>query len=213
MNNMLHKELKLSIHRFFFLMPVLTGALILIPNWPYFIAFMYFFFISVPNIYSTYNAQNDMGFSIMMAGAKKEIVKGKILSFCFLELLHIGIGAIFTIARNMLYGVENFLMDPNFAFFGMVFIMFALFNLVFFPLYFKTAFNYGLPTILANIVVIAFVAVLEILTLLNGSMRKFFEWSSPLVGVAVLLAGIGLFVLSNLLTYRISSRRFDKIDL
>ena len=69
---LLYKDLRLSIHPFFFILPVLTGALLLIPHWPYFIALMYFFWISVPNIYSTYNSQNDRTFCMLMPIKKND---------------------------------------------------------------------------------------------------------------------------------------------
>ena len=61
MKNLLYKEFHLLIHPLFYLV-LLFGALLLIPEWVYFVAVMYFFFIALPNIFSIGKAQNDIGF-------------------------------------------------------------------------------------------------------------------------------------------------------
>ena len=217
MRNLLYKELTLSINKFFFIVPLLTGALFLIPQWVFFIALMYFFFISVPNILGTYNTQNDNTFSIMMPVRKSDIVNAKISAFVILELIHLATGAFYAYLNHVLYNnTENFLMDLTPAFFGIAFIMFGLFNLVLFPLYFKTAYAYGFPTIVACSAAILFAAAVEFLLLINEKLSYYLEGGSSesrMVQLIVLLAGIIIFVLLNIITSRASSKRFEKVNL
>lgn len=216
MKNLLYKELKLSINKFFFIIPFLTGALFLIPQWVFFLALMYFFFISVPNIYSAYNSQNDIGFSIMMPVKKRDIVKSKILSFITLELLHFIAGAIYAVINISVFKKDNFMMDLNLAFFGLAFIMYALFNLIFFPLYFRTAYNYGLPTIIASVVSLLFAFGIEMLVIFNRTAAGYLEGKSPEMRtfqLLLLITGIILFVVSNIVAYKISAKKFETIDL
>lgn len=216
MTNLLYKEFKLSINTFFFIAPVLFGALFLIPQWPFFIALMYFFFISVPNIYVTYNSQNDNGFSLMMPVKKSEIVKAKMLSFISLEMLHLIAGAVFAVIHIYLYKTDNFTLDLNSAFFGIAFMMFALFNSIFFPLYFRTAYNYGIPTIAATVISILFVTGIELLVLFNSTFAHYLEGKSSemrILQLFILLAGIIIFGAVNLFTYWKSANLIDKIDL
>jgi ABC-2 type transport system permease protein len=217
MVSLLYKDFKLSINWFYFIaMPILTGALFLIPQWLFFIALMYFFFISVPNIFGAFNSQNDFGFAIIMPVSKDEIVKGKILSLIIIELLHLLIGAIFAFIHLKIYGIDNFMLDLNFAFFGISFMMFAIFNIVFFPLYFKSAYNFGIPTIAANVAAILFAAVVELLVFFNPNFNYFLEGKSPemkRLQIFILIGGILIFALFNHITYRISAKRFEKIDL
>jgi len=197
-------------------MPVLFGALFLIPHWPFFIALMYFFFISVPNIYGTYNSQNDNGFSLMMPVKKSEIVKAKMLSFITLEMIHMAAGAVFAVISVSLYETPNFLLDPNLAFFGVAFIMFALFNSIFFPLYFRTAYNYGIPTIAATVVSMLFAAGIELLVVFNTTFDYYLEGKNSetrILQLVILLAGILLFTAINFITYRRSALLIEKIDL
>ncbi len=216
MNNLIYKEFKLSINKFYFIIPFLTGALFLIPQWLFFLALMYFFFISVPNLYSTYNSQNDNGFSIMMPVRKSELVKARIAAFIILEMVHLLTGAFYAFLNISLYKAGNFVLDLNFAFFGIAFTMFALFNIIFFPLYYKTAYNYGIPAIIASIVIVLYITCIELLVLLNPRIALYLEGSGSemrIVQMGVFLLGIIIFAVLNLITYRISIGRFEKVEL
>lgn len=217
MSSLIYKDFKLSINWFFYtFMPLLTGALFLIPQWPYFIALMYFFFITVPNVFANFNTQNDVGFSIMMPVSKNDIVKSRIISFVTIELIHMAVAAVFILIHIRIYGIDNFTLDPNFAFIGLAFVMFALFNIVFFPLYFQNAYKYGVPTIAANAAAILFVTGVEMLVIFNSDLRYYLEGKSPetkMLQIGILFAGIIIFAVLNYIAYKISAKRFEKIDL
>ncbi len=216
MNNIFYKDIKLSIHPFFFIMPVLTGGLFLIPKWPYFIALMYFFWVSLPNIFANFNAQNDIGFSITMPVSKPYIVKGKVMSFILLETLHLVSGAVFALIHRMLYGMDNFALNLNMAFFGVAFIGFGLFNILFFPNYFRTAYKYGVPLIIGIVVITLFFTGVEFSILAGEKIARFLEGTASsmrLFQLGVLIFGMILFALLNLLAVRMSIKRFEKVDL
>ncbi len=217
MNNLVYKDFKLSIDWFFSLiMPVLMGVLFLIPQWPYLIVFMYFFFISIPNLFSAFTAQNDFGFAIMMPVSKRAMVKGKILTFAIIEILHLLSGAVFAIFHIRLYGIDNFMLDPDFAFFGVALVMYAIFNLVFFPAYFRSAYKFGVPTIAGSTAAVLFAAVVEIFGLINPVFRNYLEGQSPemrKLQIIILICGAAIFLILNFITYKISAKRFENIDL
>ena len=52
MFNLIRKDLTLGVHPMFFVMPVLTGALMFVPGWLYFMVPLYFCWITVPNMFS-----------------------------------------------------------------------------------------------------------------------------------------------------------------
>ena len=210
------KDLRLAINPIFFFLPILFGALFLIPQWPYFIVFMYFFFISVPNIFGVFNAQNDLGLSIMMPVSKKEIVRGRFLSIGFIELLYLIWGGVFAVIHNLIYGRESFLFDPNPALFGFAFLMFAVFNLCFFPMYYRTAYRYGIPTIIGVVVTIIYAAAVEFWVLFSPGARAVFEGNSPEMRLAqwgVLAAGILLSVILHIPVLKLAERRFERVDV
>lgn len=217
MKNLLCKDFKLGISPFFYFLPVLTGALMLIPGWLYFIVLMYFCFITVPNMFATYKVQNDLMLSIMMPVTKKDIVKSRMLSVISLELLHIMIAVFFAIINNNLYDSAKFIfLEPNIAFFGLIFIMFALFNIIFFPMFYKTAYKYGAPVIVSNAAIIIFASVVELLALFNPSINMYLRGSyasSVYLQVGILGGGVLIFIISAIIAYKISVKRFCKVDI
>lgn len=213
MKNLLYKEFRLAINPFFHLIPLLTGCLLLIPQWVYFVAFMYLYWIAIPNILNTYNSQNDLIFSTFMPVKKSDIVKSKIVVIMVMEILNVFVGAIFAIIHNNLFSNINFLMDLNFAFFGFVLIMNGIFNLTLFPMYFKTGYKVGLPIVSACVAVLFYVALLETLVLINGDFRTVVEGDNIIYQLIVLLAGFGLFSLLSYIAYKLSAKRFNFVEL
>ncbi len=214
MKQLMYKEFKLSIHKFFFIVPILTGALLLIPQWVFLVAMMYFFWISIPNIYSTYNAQNDLTFCMLMPIKKEDYVKSKIYSVMFLEGLSILFGVVFAILNHLFYGTPNFVLDLNAAFFGVVFIMYGIFNLVFFPEYFKTGYRFGKATIYGNVVAILFALLVEVLVATVPTIQVWMESSNYLwFQIVFLFLGMVLFGVANLIAFIQSKKRFESIDL
>jgi ABC-2 type transport system permease protein len=213
MKNLLYKEFHLTIHPLFYIMPVF-GALLLIPNWVYFLAVMYFFFIAFPNIFNMGKAQNDIGFSVMLPVKRSDIVKARMLSVLILELFQIVAAAIFAVINMAIYPAGNYLlMDPNAAYIGFVFIIYAIFNVVFFPMFYKTAYKIGFPVILANIAAVVFAAGIELLNVYVPWFRIFDGREHLIAHLSVLAGGIIVFVLLNIVALRMSVKRFDKVSL
>ena len=211
MKNLLYKEFRLVVHPMFYLV-LLCGALLLIPQWVFFLAPMYFFFITVPNVFSIGKAQNDTGFSAMMPVRRSDIVKARMASIVVLEVLQILSTAIFAALNLALYSQDNFLMNPNATFIGLVFVMFAVFNLVFFPMFYKTGYKLGLPVVAAMVAAVLFAAAAEFLMMLppfavlNGRQVDAAQ-------LTVLAGGIIVFAVLNLAAFRMSVKRFAHIDL
>lgn len=215
MKNLLYKEFRLVIHPMYFLV-ALTAALLLIPQWPYFIAMMYIFFITMPNLFSGGKAQNDIGFTVMLPVRKGDVVRARVLSVVVLELIQIAFSAVFAMLNLTLYRAENFLLDPNIAFFGLTFIMYGLFNVIFFPMFYKSAQKIGMPTLTAVIAIILYAVAVEIAVLLLPEIKHVLDGISgdALVRqLPVLAAGIAGFALLTWLACRVSVKRFEKVDL
>jgi hypothetical protein len=211
MKALLQKELQLSINRFFFLLPFLLGLLMFIPNWIFTIVFMYFFWISVPQIYSSYIGQQDQSFMMMLPITKKEIVQSKLLSLLTLEGLHFLFGLIFGIIHNMIYGSFNWFFDINFAFFGIILGLFAVFNIVFLPLYFKWGRNFGKPVIIAIVITMIYAFIPEFLVFQYQSARNILE-GHILNQLIVLGSGVVLLLVFTRITCKLSVKYYEKID-
>lgn len=213
MKNLLYKEFKLSISPLFFIL-TLFGALLLIPSWVYSIALMYVLFITIPNIFTASKAQKDIGFSVMLPVKKRYVVKARILSIAIIEILHIIVAAIFGIINIIIYPKGNFFLEPNIAFFGLIFIMFAIFNFLFFTIFYKTGYKIAVPIISGVAAAFIFFAGVESLALLVPTVNRYIDSTNEMYRqLPVLFAGIALFVLSAIVSYKVSAKRFEKVDV
>lgn len=215
MKNLLYKEFKLAINPMFYLLALL-GALLLIPSWPYFISLMYVFFITISNIFITAKAHNDVTFSLMLPVRRNDIVKARFLSIIAIEMLHIVVAVIFAIIHNKIYSHENFLLEPNVAFFGFALIMYAIFNFIFFTMFYKTGYKVGIPAILANFAAVIFATSVETIIVLSPTLNMALDGTNETMLIWKLLTlalGIVIFIVSSIQAYKISAKRFELLNL
>lgn len=211
MRQLVYKELHLSINRFFFILPVLLGALMFIPNWIFSLVFMYFFWISMPQIFSGYIGQQDSSFTMMLPVSKKEIVLSKIYAIIILEATHLLIGAVFGIIHIWIYGSYNFFFDINVAFFGLIIIMFALFNLIFFPAFFKTGYYFGRPIIYGVIATLIFGFIMEFSIAKYQAVRDIFEGLLSTQFI-VLIIGVVVALVMHVVTVKLATSNYESMS-
>ena len=213
MKALLYKEYKLVVNPLFYLVPLLS-ALVLVPQWLYFIALLYFCFMSAPNLFTLSKTYNEVFFSASQPVRRRDIVKARVLSLVSLELLQILAAAVCVVIKLTVWTTPNYLfMDGNLAFLGLSFVMFGIFNIVLLPMFYKTAYKIGMPVIVATIAAVLFAAGVE-LSIVYLSILDFADgMQTTAAHVITLLAGIAVFIGLNVATYRISASRFEKIDL
>lgn len=217
MINLLYKELRLGINPFFYAMPFLTGALMLIPGWLYFLVLLYFCFITIPNMFGVYKAQNDLMFSSLMPVTKKDIVKAKVWVIVLLELLHIVVAMIYGLISTRLYpNLTYYFFEPSFGFWGLCLVMIAIFNLIFISMYYKTAYKFGAATVASITAAILFAAGAEWLGIKNAYISELFKGpGTEQLGahLLILVIGIAIFALLTVIAYHIAIKRFEKVEL
>jgi hypothetical protein len=212
MKNLIYKELTLSINKFFFIIPFVLAALMFIPNWIFTLVFMYFFWISVPQIFSSYLANADYQFSSSLPVRRKDIVLSKSYALMILEGLHIVSAVIFGIIHNAIYGSWNFFFDINLAFFGVGIQMYAVFNIIFLPMYFKTAHFFGKATLYGTIATLIYGFIFEFGVARYQFMRDLFEGNIT-TQIIVFCSTIGLAAILNFIAIKQSEKRFMRVDL
>lgn len=217
MNNLLLKELRLSVHPFYYVMPVLTGALMLVPGWLYFVVFLYFCFITVPNIFATYKAQNDLIFTVMLPVKKADIVAARVALIVLLEMLHMVTAVGFGMINRHLYGdwLPIFLY-PTIGFWGLSFVMLGIFNLLFLPIFYKTSYKYGLANVVGILGAMSFAGLVEWAAIKNEWMIYYFKGEGILNNgfhLSILLGGMLLYSIMTYLSYRWSVVRFEKVEI
>lgn len=217
MYNLLIKELKLGVNPMFYILPFLTGALMLIPAWLYFLVLLYFCWITIPNIFAGYKTQNDLIFTMMMPVTKRDIVKAKVSVIVILELLHIVIAVIFGIISGQLYpNLTYYFFGPTAGFWGLCFVMLAIFNLIFISMYYKTAYKYGAAATVSITVAMLFAAGAEWLGIQNAFVFDLFKGAGAdhtATQLSILIAGIAIFAICTMVSYFVAVKRFAKVEI
>ena len=211
MKALLYKEFKLVVNPLFYAVALLS-ALILVPQWVYFVALLYFCFMSAPNLFTLSKNYKEVYFSATQPVRRSDIVKARVLSMVALELLQLLAAAVCVVLKLTLMPTPNYVfIDGNLAFLGLSFLMFGLFNVVMLPMFYKTAYKIGVPVIVATVVATLFAAAVELGIIYVPFVRVFDGMVTTPAHVITLLAGTAAFAVLNYAAYRISAKRFAKL--
>jgi len=225
MKNLIYKELKLSIHPACYLFAtVLTILFSLTPGFGPSIA-LFYCVISFPFMLigaSKGKSTNDIYYSVLLPIRKRDIVKGKMFSFVFLELI--------TLASTLIGCLINFYLlnkgkaaetvsGLGFETFGTLvglgLIGYGVVNIIFFIMYFKNAASITLPTIISCIFMVLFMGGLGIAlpTILSRTQLATWDKFTSFTAQGI-EAGIGaiIFIGLNFVAYFIAAKEFDKSD-
>lgn len=221
MKNLLYKEIKLCIPHQVWIFVFLT-CLIAIPTWPSLVAFIYPMsgFLSV---FPIALANRDLLYTGTLPIDKSKVVLGKVLLLCFLELLCLLVSIPFGLVRNLVLApmvpAESSYAElgVNMAMYGIVLIGFGIFNLIYFPRYYKSPDTKNvLASLLAYFCALSFYGVCSgVFMGVPGAATFINSYSGPglWTQLGVLALGIICFCLFNLCALKTSKKRFEKIDL
>jgi hypothetical protein len=198
-------------------MPVMAGALMLIPGWIYFLVLLYFCWITIPNMFGGFKSQNDLMFTAMMPVRKKDIVKARISVIVILELLHIATAMIFGLVTVRLYpNLTYYFFGPSLGFWGLCFVMLAIFNIIFISMYFKTAYKFGAATFASVTAAMLFAGGMQWAGIRNAALSDAFNGTGlddPGLQASILIAGVLIFAAFTAISYFIAARRFRKVEV
>ena len=215
MSRLLKKEFLLSMHPITPLMLALS-LMVLIPNYPYAVMFFYMtlaiFFTCMMG-----RENHDVVYTMTLPVAKKEIVKARICFVVILELLQMLLLVPFSLLRQHLNAMGNEAgMDANIVLFAEGFLLFGIFNLMFFYSYYKNVDKVGISFVKATIVFFILVTIDAVGTHVIPFMRDYLDTPDPkyleykLVALGI---GIVLYVVMTIGVYRISIKNFEQQDL
>lgn len=217
MRNILIKEMKLSASCLSYLF-ILFGLMFLLPGYPVLCGV---FFVTLGIFQSFQNARetNDILFSALLPVAKRDVVKGKFLFVCFIELCALILMGLIVVLRMTVFADSvvyrsNALMNANGFALGLAFFMFGLFNRVFVGGFFKTAYKFGPPFLTYIILAFLILGTGEALHHFPGlSWLNAFGAEHLTVQLLLLLAGIAAYLLLTFVSLKKSCRRFETTDL
>ena len=217
MKELLFKEFKLAMHPTSYLF-LAVGALLLIPAYIYYVAFIYTC-LSIFFVFLIARENKDVLFTISLPVRKRDAVKARCLMVAIIELAQTLVAVPFAIIgirinpnpAGNIAGIE-----ANMAFFGLVLIMYALFNFIFLSQFYKTTTKVGSPLILSSIALAIYMTAAEVAVQTIPTLKTHLDTTNPamaLYQLPVLILGIIFFALSLWWTYRKSAVNFEKVDL
>lgn len=215
MSRLLKKEFLLSMHPITPLMLALS-LMVLIPNYPYAVMFFYMtlaiFFTCMMG-----RENHDVVYTMTLPVAKKEIVKARICFVVILELLQMLLLVPFSLLRQHLNAMGNEAgMDANIVLFAEGFLLFGIFNLMFFYSYYKNVDKVGISFVKATVVFFVLVTIDAVGTHVIPFMRDYLDTPDPkYLGYKLVALGIGivLYVVMTIWVCRISIKNFEQQDL
>ncbi|WP_027086880.1 ABC-2 transporter permease [Cohnella panacarvi] len=217
MYNLVMKDLKLGVNPWFFALPLFTGVLMLIPGWIYFLVPLYFCWLTVPNVFGGFKSQNDLMFSMMMPVTKRDIVKARIIVVVILELMHLFVAMIFSFFTFRLYpDMTYYFFAPHLGFWGLCFMMLAIFNIILLSMYYKTAYKYGAATTASTAAAMLFAGAVQWAGIESPWLNDIFYGAgadNTALQLSILIAGMVIFIAFALIVYRIAIRRFHKVEI
>lgn len=215
MMNLIKKEFRLAMHPTSLIF-LLLSAMLMIPNYPYYIIFFYtglaVFFTCL-----TGRENNDVFYTMTLPVAKKDIVKARFSFVIILEVLQVIIAIPFAFLRQNIGMPGNLVgMDANISLFGLSFIMMGLFNIIFFGIYYKNVKKVGKAFIVSSIITFLYMGVAEacdhvipfFMNVLDTSDNQFLVEK-----LIVLSIGIAIFTMLTLIAYFKAVKNFNKQDV
>ena len=213
MTTLLYKEMRLAAHPTSIVFAFL-GCLVLVPSYPYSVIFM--FGCLAPYI-TFLNARetNDAWYTAVLPVTKRESVLGKCLLIVSFQLFQLLFSIPFVFLRNVLHIANNPVgLDATLAWYGFGLILYAVFDLVFFTTFYKNGYKAGKAFIMAAIpMVFLMVAVETIAHIPTLGWLYSYQPKHLLMQFPILVVGFICYGASLTLAYRISAKRFEKVDL
>lgn len=217
MFNLLRKEMKLSASFISYLF-ILFGLMFLIPGYPI-LCSVFFVTLGIFQSYQNARETNDILFSVLLPVEKKEVVKGKYLFTCFIELCSILLMIISVILRMTVFAEDvayrkNMLMNANLFALGVALSIFGVFHIIFIRGFFKTAYKFAKPFGLYIMAVFLMIGMAETLHHIPGlKVLNAFGFKYLDIQIGLFLIGLVMYVLLTMISYRSACKSFEKIDL
>ncbi len=214
MLRLLKKDFLLTMHPVtpFFL---LLSAMVLIPNYPYSVIFFYtglsLFFTCLSG-----RENRDIPYSLLLPVRKREIVSARMVFAACLQAAQLLLTALFGAVRQQLLPENAAGLEPNLAFLGWGMMLYALFNAIFFGVYFRNVNRVGMSLLLSSVPLFACMALEVAATYTVPIVRDVLDTADPQFlpqKLTVLFAGLVVYLLSFVLTHRSAVRSFERQDI
>jgi ABC-2 type transport system permease protein len=215
LKDLIHKELRLNLHPGEWAFMGLA-ALLLIPQWLYYIAFIYVFILLMVAV-QTDKANDNLTFTTLLPVRKKDIVTARTWVIAGVEVLYVLIAAACAVVRLLLYPIDNTAsMNTNVAFFGSVFLMYAIFNAIFIVGSYKKPYRLLWPLLGGSLIALSAAALFDTIALVVPAVSRLINDNG--LGhlpyqLAVLAVGFAAFVGATFWANKRAVAVFETVDL
>ena len=215
MTRLLRKELRLAVHPSNYIFLSLS-AMLLIPSYPYYVIFFYttlgLFFLCLNG-----RENHDIEYSMLLPIPKRAIVKARIGFAVVVELAQLLLCVPFMLLHTQLgLGSNDVGMDANLSFVALSLVLLGIFNISFFPQYYRNPNKIGKSYVLTSVWLFVYMGVAEGLTHVVPVFRDVLDTPDPLflpAKLLVLAIGALTFLLLTFIATHISIQRFSQYDL
>ena len=214
MKTLLYKQLRLVCHPMT-LVFCLFGGMILIPNYPYSVTF---FYVTLGLFFTFLNMreQKDVYYSALLPIRKRDTVRAAVVFTVLVEVLSVVItGLSCLLSAKLQPGKDNAVgMDGNLMLLGVGFLLYGVFNLVFFISLYRSGYKVGAAYLKANLAMWPLMLAAEASVHVPGLVwLNRLDAQANLRQLPILLAGMALFAVLTLLAYRRAAQLYERVDL
>lgn len=217
MKHLFYKEWKLTVVPVVYIFMSFV-LMLLIPGYPYTVSFFYTG-LGIFMMLLTARENKDILYMSTLPVEKKDIVKARYLLVISIEMIQIILCIPIAFLRGTVLSYDNVAgIDANIAFFGSGFLIFAVFNRVFFYVYFRDVYKVGTAFLLASIADFIIITLTETSVHIVRAITGNCFWDSvrgedQIMQIPILAVGIIAFVISTFLGLKTDIKRFEKLDL
>ena len=187
-----------------------------VPGYPYGVSCFYMglaiFFICL-----TARENHDATYTLMLPVSRADAVKGRILFCTLLEVIDLLVMGIFILIKYAIGTTPNPAgLDAGLALIGSGMIIFAIFNMIFFPVYYKDINKPGKAFGFAAVAVFLWIIIETVSTYAVPFFRDVLDQPDPrnMSDKALFtLAGLALFVAGTAKSVQMSVKKFEEVDL
>ena len=214
---LINKELRLSVNPWLYTF-LAMALLLFIPSWVFFIALAYLFLFFV-TLGQMDKANGDLTFACSLPIPKSSIVTARAITVVIIEVAELVLAGLVSIARYWLYPEGNLAgmgMNTNLAFFGVMLVMYTIFNLVYLPGSYKRAYRMLWPLAGGSLIAVVIGGLLTYLLALQPTLAGIFNdrgFGHPWAQVLLFAAGLIVYAGLTLIAHRKAVSNFAKVDL